>query len=245
MGITLTYSSCDSIDKLINMKKIHRFLIEALPQKELFTLEDRSFVHQIKNVLKFSVGEEIVLFSPFGNDFKCRINAIEKDGIDFEVIEEIEKIKIPRSVIACISIVKKDNFELITQKLAEIGVGTLIPILSERTVKQSLNIDRLEKISIEALEQSGHSNKMTICEPLKLQEALKQNKEKLSIYFDMEGASTEQGLIECFYIGPEGGWSEEEKDLFKSFDIKACSLGATTLRAETASIVASDRLIWG
>lgn len=228
------------------MKKIHRFLIENLPKKEFFVLQDENFIHQIKNVLRFSVGEEIVLFAPFGNDFRCKIVSIEKDNVGLETIEEVEKIKIPRSVTACISIVKKDNFELITQKLVEIGVSTLIPILSDRTIKQSLNIDRLEKISIEALEQSGHSNKMTICEPVKLQKALEQNKEKASIYFDIGGNKKIPDFDDCvFYIGPEGGWSEEEKELFKSFGVEAYSLGATTLRAETASIVSSDRLIWG
>lgn len=227
------------------MKKLHRFLLPKFPRGNSFSISEKGFAHQVKNVLKFSVDEEVVLFAPFENDFKCKITSIEKDSIYFEVIKEIEKIKIPKVVTACISLVKKDNFELITQKMVELGVSTLIPILSERTIKQSLNMDRLEKISIEALEQSGHSNKMTICEPLKLQEALEQNQNKHSIYFDMEGRGKVERLDECvFYIGPEGGWSEEEKGLFESFGVKSCSLGATTLRAETASIVASDRLIW-
>jgi len=241
----LTYGLDNSIDMVINMKKLHRFLLPNLPKDKSFSINEKDFVHQIKNVLKFSLGEELVLFAPFSNDLKCKISSLEKTSISFEVLEEIEKIEIPKSITACISIVKKDNFELITQKLVELGVSTLIPIISDRTIKQSLNMERLEKISIEALEQSGHSNKMTILEPVSLEESLKQNQGKSCIYFDIEGKTMNESVsVDCFYIGPEGGWSDNDKELFEKYSTLPYQLGQSVLRAETASIVASDRIIW-
>jgi 16S rRNA (uracil1498-N3)-methyltransferase len=234
-----------SIDIDTKMKKIHRFLIPSLFKDQVFSIKEKDFVHQIKNVLKFSVGEEVVLFAPFSNDFKCKITDLEKDSASFEVLEEIEKIKIPKPITACISIVKKDNFELITQKLTELGVSTLIPIVSDRTIKQSLNMERLKKISVEALEQSGHSNKINILKPISLKESLEENKDKTCIYFDIEGKAMNANLdVDCFYIGPEGGWSDKDKNIFKKYNALPYQLGQSVLRAETASIVASDRLIW-
>ncbi len=228
------------------MKKIHRFLISEAPNTSPFILEDKETVHLIKNVLKLKSKEECIFFADGSDDYLCDILEINKKGISLEIKDQIKNKESKKVLTACISIVKKDNFELIVQKLTELGVQAIVPIISDRTVKQSLRIDRLQKISDEALEQSGRSKRVMINEPLSLKNALEKFKNIKQYYFDMGGEKLSEQKFDTavFYIGPEGGWSEEEILLFEQNKIKKYKLGDTILRAETATIAGAYNLLW-
>lgn len=228
------------------MKKIHRFLVKNPPNDASFKIEDPDLVHLIKNVLKLNIGEKCIFFSDGGNDHLSTIVSIEKKYINLDVDSIIPKKDVPKNVTACISIVKKDNFELIVQKLTEIGVQNIIPIISEHTIKQALRIDRLQKISDEALEQSGGSFRVKIKEPETLETSLSKIKD-LPIYcFDMGGKKIETKKQDelVFFIGPEGGWSQKDISIFEKYGAQIYTLGGTILRAETSAIVAGYKLIW-
>lgn len=228
------------------MKKIHRFLITKPINDSSITIDDAEIVHLIKDVLKLSVGESCILFSDGTDDYLCKIENISKKSITLKVDSTIAKKNIPKNITACISITKRNNFELVAQKLTELGVRTIIPIISEHTIKQALRIDRLQKISDEALEQSGGSFRVHIHEPESLEESLIKRRGAYQCYFDMDGerfANPNETDL-SFYIGPEGGWSDAEKNLFKQYGTKVYALGETTLRAETATIVAGYKLLW-
>ncbi|MCC7436724.1 16S rRNA (uracil(1498)-N(3))-methyltransferase [Candidatus Nomurabacteria bacterium] len=228
------------------MKKIHRFLTTENLSDHNNSIKDKDLVHIIKNVLKFDVGEICIFFFDGSEDYLSEITEIKKDSVSFRTISKIPKKNIPKNITACISITKRDTFEIVVQKLTEIGVNKIIPILSGRTVKQALKIDRLQKISEEALEQSGGSNVVNILDPISLEECLNQTKDMSCIYFDIEGEKYQkQDLKElAFYIGPEGGWNDEDKALFSKYNVKSYKLGETVLRAETASIVCGYKLLW-
>ena len=228
------------------MKKIHRFLIKEIPTEQSFVLADKELVHLIKNVLKLSIGESCIVFCDESDDYLCLIKKIDKAGIILEKQSTSPRKIIPKKVIACISVLKKDNFELVVQKLTEIGVQEIVPILSGRTVKQSVGIDRLQKISDEALEQSGGSKRVKIYSPETLEKSLESHKSLVQCYFDIEGAKNIENSNDSivFYIGPEGGWSDEDKVLFNKYKVSAYTLGTTVLRAETASIICGYKLLW-
>ncbi len=228
------------------MKKIHRFLLTKPPTGPNLTLDDSEVIHLIKNVLKLAVGEECIVFSSGSDDYICSIVEISKHAIELNVLSTTPKKIIPRKITACISITKRDNFELVVQKLTELGVHSIVPIISDRTIKQALRLDRLQKISDEALEQSGGSTRIEIFEPETLAYSLLKRKDLPQYCFDMDGKKLENENIQeaVFYIGPEGGWSDEEKSLFKDNGVKIYSLGGTVLRAETATIVAGYKLLW-
>lgn len=221
------------------MKKIHRFLIQTIPNDKEFSVEDKNINHLIKNVLKIKKGEEVVVFPDGGKDILCEIKDITKKEISLSKIKELGLNDSEDESIACISILKKDNFELVVQKLTEIGIKNIVPIISERTIKQSLNIERLQKISDEALEQSGRSYRAKILEPLNLEKSLQKYSSYKKVFFDMDGKKLEKNDANkiAFYIGPEGGWSNDEIEIFKKFEAISYNLGQGTLRAETASIV--------
>ena len=142
------------------------------------------------------------------------------------------------------SIIKKDNFELIVQKCTEIGAFAFHPIISERSEKKDLNTERLVKISKEASEQSFRTTVPKVFEPLQLEKALENFDGDLYVLdFDAENikdiSANKIGLI----IGPEGGWSEKEREYFKTKNIKSVSLSNPVLRAETAAIVGSALIL--
>lgn len=228
------------------MKKLHRFLIPQSITGDTVSTQDAALIHLIKNVIKLAIGEQCILFFDTSDDYLCTISNIERTSVTFSINAILPKKKIPRHITACISSIKRDNFELAVQKLTELGVQKIIPIISERTIKQTLRIDRLQKISDEALEQSGGSTRVSITEPHSLTDALSSQKNTTSYYFDMGGAPlvhTEHTDI-TIYIGPEGGWSEGDIALFKEHNMTAYTLGETVLRAETAALVATYTLLW-
>ncbi len=158
------------------MKKIHRFLVTKVPNEPSVVIEDKDLVHLIKNVLKLSVGEICIVFADGGDDYLSTIKSIEKSSVTLAVQSISPKKHIPKKITACVSITKRDSFELIVQKLTEVGIQNIVPIISDRTVKQALRIDRLQKISDEALEQSGGSKRVTISEPESLEKSLSSRK---------------------------------------------------------------------
>ena len=228
------------------MKKIHRFLIEIEPKSDIFEVKERRIYSQVNKVLKMKPGENIIVFADRGLDILCEIVEIGKSNLILKRKENIDIDNEPQiNLTAMIAITKGDNFGLVVQKLTELGVAKIVPIISDRTIKQSVKLERLRAISDEALELCGGRRRVYIEEPKGLEESFK-NIAKSAVYFDRDGTALsifkENDLT--MYIGPEGGWSEREIGLFKSNDIKSATLGKRTLRAETAAIVAAQKILW-
>ncbi len=228
------------------MKKQHRFLVSTIPDAAPYVFTDPTLVHQMHSVLKLTPGESFRVFTPGGDDIVMEIISIDKKEVLCAKKEILPAVYIPKKITACIAITKRDSFELVVQKLTELGVHTIVPILSERTIKQSIRLDRLQKISDEALEQSGHTQRVTISKPIALEQALMTFQNTPSYY--CETYLSQQPVTNTtpcvFYIGPEGGWTDQEKELFKTYNTTPLSLGNTVLRAETAAIIAAAYLLW-
>ncbi|MCI5108617.1 MAG: RsmE family RNA methyltransferase, partial [Candidatus Pacebacteria bacterium] len=130
-----------------------------------------------------------------------------------------------------ISIIKKSNFELAIEKAVELGVSSITPVKANRSQYDILNKERLQKIIKEATEQSGRVTLPEIRDTLTTKEVISENPE--IIIFDMEGESIKNApKADSILIGPEGGWSDEERKMFD----KTYSVSKNTLRAETAVI---------
>jgi 16S rRNA (uracil1498-N3)-methyltransferase len=228
------------------MKKTHRFLVEHIPAGDSFAFSNEHAVHQIGTVLKFVPGEELIVFVDGGDDIVVRIQEISKKEITAQKLRTIPALPAPvLSLTAAISIPKSDTFEFIVQKLTELGVSRIIPIRSSRTVKQSVRLDRLRAISDEALEQCGGNRRVMIDEATDLSECLS-HVQIPAIVFDVSGDAEmpvpqESGIM---YIGPEGGWSDEDLALFRGAGSYTVTLGPRTLRTDTAAITGAYHLLW-
>jgi len=249
------------------MAKIHRFIDNFdLSKKELKI--NGEIAHQIIKVLKLKNGEKIELGNGKGVVAFGKIKEIEKETVTVEIEKIIEEKENKKVILFC-SIFKKENFEIVVQKTTECGVLKIVPLITSRTIKTGLNLERLRKIAKEASEQSGRSSVPEIMEPITFEESLKLQKENdLNIIFDASGELSFKTTWECdgtstrnfsaekypcvlkdnspliytnifIWIGPEGGWTEQEIEKAKNSNLKIVSLGSLTLRGETAAIIAT------
>lgn len=234
------------------MKKIHRFLQLTRPTDET-QLTDPALIHQIVSVLKLSVGETIGLFYDGEAERVVEIVSISATSIAVTAGTVQPLPKSPKRIVrTAVAIPKSDHLELIVQKLSELGVREIIPLITDRTIKTGVRLERLQTISDEAVELSGGVHRVQIHEPVTLSDALTTFSNTASksawIIFDEHGNTDHSDLVsihDCIYaIGPEGGWSDRELELFKEHGATICTLAPRTLRAETAAILGGYKLLW-
>ncbi len=148
-----------------------------------------------------------------------------------------------------ISVLKGDNFDMVVQKTTELGVDHIVPFISDRTIKKNLNISRLEKIAIEATEQSGRRSVPKVHEIIKFSEIFDlisaedvqafvchQDGKNFTEVFKGKGKGN-VGKSLAFIVGPEGGWSAKEEKSFDENRVKKVSINNNVLRAETAGVL--------
>ncbi len=240
--------------------RLHRFYFD----KELVVgnnvvISDEGLIHQLKDVFRLSEsGKEVLLFNGLGGEFLCGIVSLTKKELVLHVIEKREKPnnkgdKKAVEVWLLAALIKKDNFEWVIQKATELGVSHVLPIISERSEKKGLNMERARKILIEASEQSGRVTLPTLNTPEYLDVVLErlsnQDEEKMNfLAFDPSGkqfkiSDKDDSKNIAILIGPEGGWTEKELEMFRSKNILICNLGSQILRAETAAIAVTSLLL--
>lgn len=226
------------------MKKIHRFITEYFISKDTLEITDKNIVHQIKNVLKLKVGEMCIVTNKDNIEYNCTILENNKNKILFKInSKKINTLEPKNKIDLYLSVLKKENFELVVQKASEMGVSKIIPIITERTIKINLNYERLERIAREASELSGRSMITHIDKIQNFQDAIKKDKNETKILFDISGEKfkniKDKQSKKSIYIGPEGGFTEKEIESAIKEKTKIYSLGDLMLRGETAGIIAS------
>jgi 16S rRNA (uracil1498-N3)-methyltransferase len=235
--------------------KIHRFYIEAeyvqeLKDKGIAELGDNEteFIHQLSHVLRFKSGDLLHVFNEDEGEVMVSIVSFNKKAMTLKlekVIENNEESKI--KITLAMSLIKKDKFELVTEKATELGVSQIIPIMTERVVQKNVPNDRLLRIIKEATEQSGRLSVPELKDSDELENLLNDLKDyDLCLYGNMEGELSLKDIADIFekdnvknvilFIGPEGGWTEKEVEMFKDKGVKSVSIHKNTLRAETAAI---------
>lgn len=224
-------------------KKIHRFYTnDFVLDDKILNLNDAEILHQLSKVLRIKIGEEIVIFDSSGTEYLICITDIQKKYLQAK-IENISKHTPDKKKVNLFqSIIKKDNFEWIVQKTTELGISSITPVISERTIKTAINNDRINKIAIEASEQSGRCFVPEISNIIDLKKSFMKDKNTLNIFLNFGGKTpseidTKKYTNINLYIGPEGGWTDSEVKLFQELGFTEVSLGQNVLRAETAAIV--------
>ncbi len=222
--------------------KIHRFIGSFdLHTASETVVDDTRLFNQLKNVLRLAPGEKILIGNGRGEEAEAEIKVLEKEKLVLK-INEVRPVRTEpvRKVKLFCAVLKKENFELATQKATEIGVSEITPMITERTVKTGLNEERLQKIIKEAAEQSGRGILPILHSALKLEEALLTEAGK-KIFFDPSGAplSSVTGEEAAIFIGPEGGFTEAEIALARKHGAQIATFGPLIFRAETAAIIAT------
>ncbi len=228
--------------------RLHRFYINQEVEEKIL-IHDQNLINQWFRVFRFKIGDKIILFFNDGFDYEFVFVSINKNEAYLEKKTKKEKTNFSkRKIFLFQSIIKKDNFEWIVEKGTEVGVFSFEPVISDRSEKKNLNLERLNLIAKEATEQSGRNFVPNISEPKNLSEIL-ENLKMSAVAFDGSGNKFSSSQIKsenelAIFVGPEGGFTEKEIELFKSKNIPIFSLGEFTLRAETASITICSLLLF-
>lgn len=221
--------------------RLHRFIGDFDLAQATVRITDHEIINQFKNVLRLQVGHEVVLSDGKTNEARGVITALRADGVDIEILSCEKNTHEPKRHVALYcAILKRENFELVAQKVTELGVAEIIPMTTKRTVKLNLRHDRIEKIIKEAAEQSGRGVVPILGKTVDFETALKQA-EGMKIFFDASGKLCSMSHVAennvALFVGPEGGWDPSEITRAKEAECVITSLSALTLRAETAAIV--------
>lgn len=245
--------------------RLHRFYVspELTALDHTIWIRDERLRNQWLKVLRYREGDQVVLFDSVAQERLYKFIQVEQDAIKLELVTEFERKFPAKHVYLFFSLLKKDKNDWVLQKCTELGVRNFVPILAERSVKTGFNLERAEKIVIEAAEQCGRSDIPHIRDPVLIEIALAEYKNKATLFvaeesLEFRGSSTEVGgkkdplnsKLETrdseipigVFIGPEGGWTDTELALFKEADAGHFHLGNLTLRAETAAVAAVTKL---
>ena len=221
------------------MSNIRLFFPKNLSTNLSLTL-DKSQSHYLIKVMRINIGNNFSLFNQNG-EWEATITKITKGIVEFLIIKKVRSKDNDKEIWLAFAPIKINYLNFIIQKATELGVSKFTPILTERTVVRKINEKRINKIIIEASEQSNRLKVPKLEEMVKLDNFLKLNQKTNIIFGDLNTNNTKLHVKNteplCILIGPEGDFTEKEREkILKLKNIIPLKINENILRAETAAI---------
>ncbi len=224
------------------MSNIRLFFKESL-SLNLTAKLDKLQSHYVTKVMRLKIGEIFSLFNSSG-EWEAKILTLSKSIVEFNITKQLRQKESTKEMWLAFSPIKSNYFNFMIQKATELGVTKFIPIIFDRTIVRKINKERLEKVIIEAAEQSNRINVPSIEEPQFLKDFLSNEKIDL-IFTDLNSQNKKIDLEKltsnptCVIIGPEGDFSEDEREQILAFNgVQPIKINENILRSETAVISA-------
>jgi 16S rRNA (uracil1498-N3)-methyltransferase len=229
-----------------------RLFIDGITQQNGLISLGKKTAHYVRHVLRLTDGHELIAFDGSEKEYVCSVSLMN-DKVLLRVIESRESKRIPaKDIILLQGLLKGQKMDLVVQKASEIGVKKIIPVITGRSqLRKTSKVPRWRTIAQEASRQCGRSDVMSVDEAVTfeklLDDVIPTYRDSLKVVF-YERSEEPVYVLEneiqsassiVLFLGPEGGFHEEEihKLGYKGFHITG--LGDFILRAETAAIVAS------
>ena len=204
---------------------------------------DKSQSHYISKVMRIKESEVFSLFNNNG-EWEAKILGISKSIVEFEITKQIRQKENVKELWLAFSPIKSNYQNFMIQKATELGVTKFLPIIFDRTIVRKINKERLEKIIVEASEQSNRINVPIIEDAQDLSSFLKTNSIDL-IFTDLNSNNNKIDKSKltnkpvCIIVGPEGDFSEAEREEILAFKgVQPIKINENILRSETAVISA-------
>ncbi|MEK6300150.1 MAG: 16S rRNA (uracil(1498)-N(3))-methyltransferase [Acidobacteriota bacterium] len=220
----------------------------------------RDETHHLTRVLRLKPGDEAFVFDGCGREYRCNFLRVEETHARLAVGDELaDVVESPLCLTLGQALAKGEKFDFIVQKATELGVSSIVPLITDRAdvklaeARSEKKVERWRRISLEALKQCGRRRLVEIEAPMTVGELLDRRVRDIDaviactvIVFSEQGgiviADAFKGLAAgsnlTALIGPEGGWSDDEISLFAERGVKSVTLGPRVLRTETAAVVA-------
>ena len=221
------------------MSNIRLFFPESLSINLIGKLNKKQS-HYLTKVMRIEIGNNFSLFNENG-EWEARINIISKGIVEFSIIKKIRSKENEREVWLAFAPIKMNYLNLMIQKATELGVSKFLPILTERTIVRKINKNRLNRIIVEASEQSDRLKVPKLEEFSNLDNFLKINQKNKIVFGDLN-TNNKKFVINktepvCILIGPEGDFTEKEREnILKYKNIVPIKVNQNILRSETAAI---------
>lgn len=241
---------------------MHHFFTEPsrIRENDIF-IEGADFNH-MKNVLRMKPGEKVGISDGQGVDYTCEVDHFEEDAVVLRILSSEKSYSELASRITLFQgLPKGDKMELIIQKAVELGVWEVVPVATRRAVvklddkKAGKKVQRWNSIALGAAKQSGRSLVPEVKPVMTFAEALSYAEEcdLVLIPYEMaEGMEKTKAVISSIrpgqrigvFIGPEGGFDEEEVERAEAIGARPITLGKRILRTETAGLTVLSILMY-
>ena len=227
------------------MSNVRLFFAKSL-SLNLSSKLNKSQSHYLAKVMRVKVGESFSLFNQSG-EWEAKINEILKGIVEFTVLKKLREKYNEKNIWLAFAPIKSNFFNFMIQKATELGVTKFVPIITDRTIVRKINYERIEKIIIEASEQSNRIKVPKVEKTQNLNLFLKNNNNKINIIFgdlntenqNLDPKIKKENKPICIIIGPEGDFTESEREQILNFkDVQSLKINNNILRTETAAISA-------
>jgi 16S rRNA (uracil1498-N3)-methyltransferase len=215
----------------------HRFYIDAdLAAGNTLALSHHEQHHA--HVVRVRENEEVEVFNGRGASFVAKYTTA-----GLKIVRAAPDREARMAIHLATSIINLDKFDFVLQKATELGVRSIVPLVTDRVEIRAERYrgkaERWRKIVFEAVKQSGRSVIPVVEGPQPFDEIVKREGMKIVFDADCDTAQQQLGSAATIFVGPEGGWSERELQLAREHGCAFERLGIRRLRAETAAIVAT------
>jgi len=226
--------------------RVNRFLRDFDFLRSVLVSHDKDLIAQIRTVLKLREGSLVSLTDGKGKEADALLASVSAREVVFEMKGAVRSVSRRTTCRLYCALIKHDRFEYVVQKATEIGVAEIVPVITQHTVKRHARAERLTTIAREAVEQSGQAWLPLVREPIALLSALKEigSRGTTGVFCDIGGEDIFSVMSSLnikdvsLFIGPEGGWDDEERSAAREAHCRFASLGDTVLRADTAAVAA-------
>ena len=224
-------------------KSLPRLFVRQTLSEGVAIALDANQANYLGNVLRLGVGAELLVFDGLSGEWLAHIADAGKKRMTLEVDRQTRESESIPDVWLAFAPVKRAQTDWLVEKATELGAARLVPVITQRTIAERVRLDRLESIAIEAAEQCGRTRVPEIAEPAGLRRFVEDIDPARHLYLADEtgGEPVANSFREgpgAILVGPEGGFTPEERDMVRAAGATAISLGPRILRAETAALAA-------
>jgi 16S rRNA (uracil1498-N3)-methyltransferase len=205
----------------------------------------REQAHYLTGVLRLRPGDAVAVFNARDGEWLAHLSEVSKKGASLRVERLVSAVRPPPDIDYCFAPLKHARLDYVVQKATELGARRLRPVITQRTIAERVNLERMKANAAEAAEQCNLVFMPEVMEPVKLPKLLETwEGPRALIHCDEAAAIADPiaalkgiSLPAAVLIGPEGGFTEEEKRLLASLSfVTAISLGPRIMRADTAAV---------
>ena len=228
------------------MSRERRFFIPDLGASRVELTDEEA--HHLIHVLRLSEGDTAALFDGKGHAANATVVRITGDVVELDVNDSLPTNESKLALTLAVAVPKGDAMSLIVQKLTELGVATIQPLLSDNSATPASAITkrlaRWQRISLEAAKQCGRSRIPSIESPRTFERLAHPGTFLLTPGAPPFPSSPILSSSAIVLVGPEGGWSAAELQLAHDRELTVFGLGPRTLRTETSALAAAILMQW-